>query len=131
MTGVAVQAGSASPCAAEGTDPVVFELRQVRLLAELSGWQRVAWLDGQATLWGELGILLDGAGGAVEAGADEVSNSFAALARSMTKRLMECGEPVPENYVSMVDAMVARVSSPDVPVIDAARPLGRLIASAR
>lgn len=131
MTGVAVQAGAVSPCAAEGNDPVVFELRQVRLPAELSGWQRVAWLDGQAILWGELGILLDGAGGAVESGADEVSNNFAALARTMTKRLLECGEPVPETYVAMVDTMVARVTSPDVPVVDPVRPSGRLIASAR
>jgi hypothetical protein len=95
-------------------DPVVFELRQVRLPAGWSGWQRAAWLDGQAILWGELGLTLDGAGGVVESGADEVSNNLAALSLTLVKRLMACGEPVPDHYVTAVDAVVSRVSTADV-----------------
>ena len=97
-------------------DPaVVFELRQVRLPAEWSQWQRAMWLDSQAMLWGELGIVLDGDGGVVESGADVVSNAFAAQSNAMVKRLLRGGDPVPADYVAAVDAVVSRVSTPDAP----------------
>jgi hypothetical protein len=110
----AVQTASVARPADDGS-PVVFELRQVRLPAEWSQWQRAAWLDSQALLWGELGIVLDGDGGVVESGADAVSNAFAARSNAVVKQLMRGGEPVPDDYVAAVDAVVSRVSTPDIP----------------
>jgi hypothetical protein len=99
----------------ESGAPVVFELRQVRLPAEWSPWQRAVWLDSQAMLWGELGIVLDGAGGVVESGADAVSNVFTAQSTATVGQLLRGGEPFPDDYVAAVDAVVSRVSTPDTP----------------
>jgi hypothetical protein len=100
---------------------VVFELRQVRLPAEWSQWQRAMWLDSQSLLWGELGIVLDGDGGVVESGADAVSNAFARQSNTMAKQLIHAGVPSPDDYVARVDAVVSHVSTPETPAEEAGR----------
>jgi len=36
-----------------------YELRRIRLPQEIAPWQNIAWLESQATLWGELSDILD------------------------------------------------------------------------
>jgi hypothetical protein len=114
--GGGVQATSVAQFSDADGEPVVFELRQVRLPAEWSQWQRAMWLDSQAVLWGEMGIVLDGDGDVIEAGADAVSNAFAAQSNAMANQLTLAGVPEPDDYIAGVDSLWSRVFSPDVPV---------------
>jgi hypothetical protein len=90
-------------------------LRQVTLPTDWTPWQRATWLDAQAVLWGELGIVLDGNGGPIEAGADAVSNLFADQSHSVVEHLVRGGDMGPDDYVAAVNAVVFRVSTPDIP----------------
>lgn len=91
---------------------VVFELRQVRMPAEWSPWQRLAWLEAQSSLWTELGHALDV--NAVSRGANKMADALGGVAWWLFGELRDHGVPVPEDYPASVQALVARVADLDV-----------------
>lgn len=95
---------------------VVFELRQVRMPADWSPWQRLAWLDAQSSLWTELGHALDVA--SVSRGANKMADDLGGVAWWLLGQLRDDGASVPEDYPANVHALVSRVADLDVPGAD-------------